>query len=197
MPTMDKIRLDEEHRYWREVGGGEVRVPGFTEICKASGFPDNPHWTEEGKAEGIALHKWLLFLAQGGDFDSVYPPHESIAERVEGIRKFLKDHDFEFVGGETKLYHAGLGFCCTPDLHGFLDGTAAVVEMKGGARMKRHRLQTAAQALALAENGFNASRRIGLYLKDGDYTPEEHDDDEDFECWKAIVAGYFAVEAYK
>ena len=189
--TKPKVECDDKHIY--RVDG--VVKPGFTEMCKAIGFPDNPHWTEAGREEGTALSKWVLFLAKGNKASEL--PDERISGRVWGIRKFLTEHDLFFSGGETPLYNPALGYCVTPDLWGTLDGKPAVIEAKRGAKMKRHGLQTSAQALALAENGFHAERRFCLYLKNGDYALDEHDDQEDFECWRAIVAGYFAVEAYK
>ena len=70
MQTMTKVECDPNHIYRAD---GIVK-PGFSEICKSVGFPDNPFWTDAGREEGVALHKWLLFLAKGGDFDSVEPP---------------------------------------------------------------------------------------------------------------------------
>ena len=169
--------------------------PGYSEILDSVGFPKNPFWTEEGKILGTSIHEWLLFLAKGEVADSA--PDPRIAGRILGIEKFLREHRFEFVGGEAPLYCQSLGYCVTPDLWGNLDGEPTVIEAKRGAKMIRHKLQTAAQALALDEIGFHAEKRLGLYLQDGSYIPEYHDDEEDFECWKAIVAGYYAKEQYK
>ena len=191
MPTMTKVECDPNHIY--RVGG--VIKPGFSEMCRAVGFPDNPFWTEAAREEGVALHTWALFMAQGKK--PIELPDPRIVRRVNGIRRFLTEHEFILKGGETPIWSPEFGFCCTPDIFGYLDGHAAVVEMKRGAKMKRHRLQTAAQVLALDTNGFAASKRFCLYLKDGGYDLVEHDDDEDFECFKAIVSGYHAREAYK
>lgn len=188
--TEQKIILDEQHRYWR----GSIQVPGFSEILEAMGWPKNPYWTPEGREEGRAIHEWLLFLSQGKDTDS--PPDPRIAGRVEGIRKFLSVHRFELAGGETPQY-SPLGYCCTPDLWGNLDGLPTIIEAKRGAAMGRHKLQTAAQFMALDASGFTAVRRLGLYLKDGDFALEEHDDEQDFDAWRSIVSAYNARGIYE
>jgi CRISPR/Cas system-associated exonuclease Cas4 (RecB family) len=147
MTATRAVRLDEDHRYWV----GSLNVPGYSEILDSMGFPKNPFWTEAGRAEGEALHQWLLFLAQGNEPAS--EPDARIAGRVAGIQKFFAEHAFEFVGGESPLY-SPVGYCCTPDLWGRLEGAPVVIEAKRGSKMKRHALQTAAQARALEDSGF-------------------------------------------
>lgn len=177
------VTCDENHIY--RIDG--IIKRGYSEILDLAGFPKNPHWTEAGREEGTALSQWLLFLATGGVPES--DPDPRIAGRVEGIRKFLSEHRFEFVGGETPLYCPTADICCTPDLWGNLDGVPALIEAKRGAAMKRHRLQTACQFMTLAENDFTPKARFALYLKDGDFSLIPHDDEEDFFCWQAIVDG--------
>ncbi len=189
-PTAPPAVCDKDHIYTVEA---QVK-PGFSEILEKSGFPKNKFWTEEGRAEGAALHKWLLFLAQGNVPNA--EPDPRIAGRVRGIQKFFAENEFLFVGGEVPLYCPSLGYCVTPDLFGYLNGTPTVIEAKRGAAMARHKLQTAAQFIALTENGFPVENRLGLNLKNEGYTPDPHDDDEDFEAWRGIVAGHFAKERY-
>lgn len=185
------LTLDEKHVYYVD---GIVR-PGYSEIIRSFGIGQNPFWTEAGREEGTALSKWMLFLLQGNE--SSEPPDPRIAGRVEGLRKFIQDHHFVLIGGEEPRYHEDLGYCCTPDAWGLLNQRSVVIEAKRGARMACHRLQTAAETLALEANGFEIDQRFALYLKDGDYSLELHDDDEDFECWRALVAAYHAKERYR
>lgn len=186
------ITLDEKTHRYAEDGR---HVPGFTEVCQDLGIiKPNPFYTPDGREEGNALHSWLLFLAQGQEPSE--PPDERIAGRVEGIRKFLKESAFQFVGGETIQHCAGLGYCCRPDLWGIIDKRTCIVEAKRGAKMKYHALQTAAQRLALAVNGFSARQRFGLYLRDGDYRLIEHTDPQDERRWVAICSAYHAKKCY-
>ena len=188
--TTYKIVLDPEHRYFVD---GE-RKPGFSEICGDLGVTkENRFYTADGREEGVVLHEWLLFLAQGKE--PAEDPDPRIAGRVEGIRKFLSDTQFKFQGGETPLYHA-LGFCTTPDIYGYIGNFSWVIDAKRGQKMKFHSLQTAAQKMALLASGFNAQKRGGLYLRDGDYRLDEHLDRDDEHRWRTLVAGYYAKTFY-
>lgn len=188
---MDTIILDENHKYWIEGR----QIPGHSEILEDLGFKKNPYWTEEGRKKGIALHKWLLFYAQGNKTDDL--PDPRIASKVEGIKKFFKENKFIFANGETPLNHVRLRYCVTPDLWGFFGNHRVVIELKNGNRMMRHRLQTAAQAIALEDNSFPNAQRYALYLKHYDYKLEMHTDEEDLPSWEAIVLAYHAKQRYK
>lgn len=184
---MSGIRLDENHVYWR----GTARVPGFTEICKNLGvIGDNPFYTEEGRAEGVAIHQWAIFLASGQEPDE--SPDDRIAGRVEGYRKFLRESGFSFKGGEEPVYHSSLVYACTPDPYGDLNGVLSVIDIKRGSKEPWHPLQTAAQKMALASNGIFAQNRYGLYLMDGDYRLIPHTDKADEMRWTALVTAFHA-----
>lgn len=188
-----KVELDEKTHLYTYEGRP---VPGFSEICKALGIiKPNPFYTADGRAEGNAIHQWLLFLAKG--YESNEAPDPRIAGRVEGIRKFLRESAFRFVGGEEPQYCADLGYCGSPDLWGIIDSRTCVLDCKRGAKMKHHALQTAAYRLLLSDNRFNARQRFCLYLRDGDYRLIEHTDDQDEKRWRAIVSAYNASQFYK
>jgi hypothetical protein len=193
---MEAITLDAEHRYWK----GKERLPGFSEICADMGFPKNPFWTDAGRDEGTALHQWVEFLALGQQVADA-DPDPRIAGRVDGFRKFRRETDFACAGAESIQFEPELRYCCKPDLWGYMPtalpgSPRVVIEVKRGARAKVHKLQTAAQVLALRAGGFDATERYALYLKNGGYALERHDDDEDFECWKALVYAYHAKRRY-
>lgn len=191
-PMETALRLDHEtHTYW--IGGRQV--PGYSQIVRDLGVaPDNPFYTDAGREEGIALHKWVAFLATGKE--STTPPDPRIAGRVEGIRKFLRDTGFRVVGAELPQYDPVSGFACTPDIWGFIGAWSWTIDTKRGAKLPTHRLQTAAQVIALRANGFRARKRGALYLRDNDYRLDEHNDIDDEPRWKAIVAAYHAKQFY-
>lgn len=196
MDTMNgqgnKIELSEDHKY--TVDG--ARVPGFTEICLALGIiQPSPFYTEDGRKQGTAIHSWMLFLAQGNT--AKIQPEQEIAGRIEGFKKFLYESRFKFLGGEDIQFEPNLRYCCKPDLYGQLGTTNVVIEVKRGAVMKSHLIQTVAQSLALKAGGFRVHARYALYLKDsGDYRLIEHTDKEDETRWKAIVGAYWAKSFY-
>lgn len=181
------VRLDADHKYWIPLKApGEKRVPGYSEICKDLGITkDNPFWTDEGREEGQALHLWLNFLVQGKS--AKIEPDPRIAGRVEGIKKFLKDTGFKVAGGEQPLYDPINRFACSPDLWGHIGKAAFVIDAKRGSEMPSHRLQTAAQTIALRANGFRPVKRAALYLRDGDFRLKEHADPMDLARWGIFV----------
>lgn len=190
------VRLDADHKYWIPLKApGEKRVPGYSEICDDLGIvKPNPFYTEEGRAEGVALHAWLNFLVQGKVAKT--EPDPRIAGRVEGIRKFLKDTGFKVAGGEIPLYDPINRFACTPDLYGHIGRTAWVIDAKRGGKLPSHRLQTAAQTIALRANGFRAQKRAALYLRDEDYRLDEHQDPMDLARWGIFVSTYHLKKEY-
>ncbi len=183
---------DDEHRYWIPVRKGSsetARAHGYSEISEDLGIAKpNPFYTEEGREEGVALHKWLLFLVQGKS--ATAKPDPRIAGRVEGIKKFIKDTKFKISGGEHPLYDPLNRFACTPDIWGCMGNWSWVIDAKRGAKLKSHKLQTAAQTIALRSNGFRPQKRGALYLRDGDYRLDEHDDQGDLSDWIGFVSTY-------
>ena len=200
--TKQHITIDGNHIY--RVDG--IVKPGFSEILVSMGFEKNPYWTDSGRDEGTALHKWFEFLArQPKKEDENYDSEENcdenkpdgrIAGKVRGISEFLYDHEFILKDSEKPLY-AKAGYCCTPDAWGELDGVPCLIELKAGSPMKRHCLQTAAQQIALDDNGFKTEARYVLYLREEGYVLKVHEDSEDIDAWMSILWAYHAKEIYK
>lgn len=190
-----KVRRDDDHLYWVPAPRGEERRPGYSEICSDLGIvKPNPFYTEEGRAEGVALHSWLNFLVQGKVAKT--EPDARIAGRVEGIKKFLFDTKFKLLGGEVPMYDPINRFACTPDLHGVMNKFMFVIDAKRGGKLPSHRLQTAAQFIALRSNGIRIQKRAALYLRDGDYRLEEHTDSMDMARWGIFVSAWYLRKEY-
>ena len=184
------VRIDKKHRYWARQP--EIQVPGFTEICNAMGVTrPNPHHTEQGRAEGVALHLWLGFLVRGKVPKTA--PDPLISGRVEGIKKFIIDTRFKIIGGEEPRYDPVTNAACTKDLWGHIGLWSIVIDAKRGAKQLSHRLQTACQKICLAANDFRAQKRAALYLRDGDFRLDEHSGPEDEKNWRAIAEGYHTM----
>ena len=167
-------------------------MPGYSELCSAMGVTKpNRFYTEEGRAEGVALHEWLGFLVRGKV--PAGAPDPRIAGRVKGIQKFVRNSGIKLVGGEEPRYDPETGVACTPDAWGYIGVWSYVIDAKRGAKLKIHRLQTVCQSIALRANGFRAQKRAALYLRDDDYRQDDHEDREDEARWRAIVAGYHAM----
>lgn len=190
------IRLDAEHRYWVGNPLGECkRVPGFSEIVRELGIvPENPFWTHDGREEGQTLHQWLLFLAQ--ERTASEPPVASIAAKVEGIVKFLRESGFKLKFGEIPQYDPVSRFCTTPDLVGTIGKFLVNIDAKRGGPQKWHPLQLAAQKIALAAGGVRVQKSFSLYLKDGGYKLIEQDTTKHEPRWRQIAATYHIAQEY-
>jgi len=183
------VNIDGDHIYRTP---DRVIRPGFSEIVAAMGVcRENPFWTEGGRQRGTATHQWAAFAAEGKHTNQ--EPDERIRERVYRFRKWLDFSGFKTQGAEIPLYDPLNNFCCTEDLFGVMHGATWVVELKNGGPLKIHALQTGAQKIALAANGFGAIKRGGLYLKDKKVRLIEHPDRGDMHRWRKIVAGYHAM----
>jgi len=183
------INIDADHIYRTPDG---VKHPGFSEIVAAMGVcRENPFWTEGGRSRGTATHQWAAFVAEGKK--TTQEPDERIRERVARFTEWLDFSGFKTVGAEVPLYDPGLNFCCTEDLYGAMNRGTWVIDMKNGGPLKIHELQTAAQKTALRANGWGATHRGGLYLKDSRARLHPHNDPGDMSRWRKIVAGYHAM----
>lgn len=169
----------------------EVEVPGFSAICAAMGVSKpNMHYTAAGRDRGTAVHAWSAHIATVGVPSRAADPR--IAPRVDQFKDFLSKSGFRAEGAEISLYDPWLRFACTPDLFGYIRGVPVVIDIKTGAKLKIAELQTAAQSIALAANGFRVRKRFGLYLKDKNFRLVEHKS-QDAKYWEAIVSGYHAM----
>ncbi len=188
------VRLDSEHRYFIPGPTGEVQRPGYSEICMAMGVTrPNPFYTSQGRERGVAVHAWGSFHAQGRT--STADPDDRIKGRVEQVKRFLESSKFVLAGTERSMYDPVNGYCCTPDLYGSAGLWQWIIDLKTGGKQKSHALQTAAQKIALAANGFRAQKRGAAYLRDDNYRLTEHDDAGDEARWKAIVLAYHILTA--
>jgi hypothetical protein len=157
-------------------------------------FPPNKYYTTAGRDEGTALHVGCHYLSEG-DLDWSSVP-QAILPRLRQYERFLKDTGFKPVWKEKALYDKDLGIVGTLDAGGELDGRMAVVDYKRGPFLKPVRLQTAGyKGLALA-SGLYVEDRYSLHLGLDKYDLIKHDDDEDEEVFKALVAAYYGKEQY-
>ena len=182
------IVLDGNHIYWRPGG---IRVPGFSEICQALGVTrPNKFYTESGRERGTAVHAWASHIAQGKT--TATAPDARIADRVDAFRTFLDWSGFKTAVTEVPMYDPASNYACTPDLFGHMGVWAWVLDLKTGAKQKTHALQSAAQKIALAANGYRAQKRGSVYLK-SKHKIDEHSDPQDEPRWRALVLAYHTL----
>lgn len=185
-PTQS-LRLEEEtHTYW--LGGD--RIPGISELLRYWGYFDDTYYTEMGRDIGSAVHAGIHDIEVGGaaaiEFSNV-----KILHRLDEYVRFKGDKDFRVLYAERILLDPGQRYACKIDLWGqFGDSTTkALVEVKCGAELAWHKLQTAGQRRCLPPE---PTRRFALYLPaTGRYSLKEHTDRADEALVDGLASGFW------
>lgn len=149
----------ETHTYTRSSVG---RLPGATDIIRAEGLINLEYMTEEARWRGKCVHRGVELLVKGTlDWATV---DELVAGYLRSCEQFLERTRFAVVGSETPCFDDA--FACMPDLWGWLNNQATIVELKTGPVPKWAAIQTALQRRALMrDKGFAAVKRFGLQLR--------------------------------
>lgn len=167
------LRLDEElHQYWLN----ERRIPGISELLKHWGFIDGTYYTEESREVGRAVHASIHDIELGGAAANEFTSSR-ILNRIDEYLRFKSDKDFR-VRRVEQIYGDPAGrYACKIDLLGTFGEVPvlSLVEVKCGAELPWHRLQTSGQKRCIVDVGL--VRRFALYLPfKGRYNLKEHTD---------------------
>jgi hypothetical protein len=155
------IELNDSHEYFVD----NQRVPGFSEIAKATGlirpYTGDPWYGERG----TACHSASVLIDQGVlDWDSVDPRIQGF---LDAYVKFKEETGTEWEHSETKLFHPTYRYC------GTLDRFLPLYDLKTGAG---DMTQIESYAELLRANGYDPGR-VGYMLKlneNGTYHLEPH-----------------------
>jgi hypothetical protein len=182
------LRLDEEtHTYWL----GPRAIPGISALLKYWGFIDDTYYTEEGREIGRAVHAGIHDLELGGAAASEFS-NPKILHRLDEYLRFKSDKDFR-VKKVEQIYGDPAGrYACKIDLLGTFGEAPqlCLVEVKCGAVMAWHQLQTAGQKRNIIDEG--AIRRFALYLPaEGRYNLKEHKDRAEEFLIDGFASGYW------
>jgi len=179
------------HTYSDQVG----EVPGITRLLTLAGEIDDEWYTEESSERGRAVHKLTA------EYDLGVITNEDLPHLVSAYKNYLLGHvevmqiiQPNWVHVETAMFHRELRFGGTPDRGGTVYNAASVWEIKSGLRTKAHPLQTAFQALLLAEECRlppQSIQRYCCYLQpNGRYKVEGHGNQADFAKVLGILNKY-------
>jgi hypothetical protein len=193
--TAPEVRRDDNHVYWR----GPLRKSGVSEILRPH-FPPSPYYTEEGRAEGQALHEACALRNRGPlDFAhlaTVWPA--KLVLRARAVDRFYSETGFKAEAIERIVYDPTLDYAGTLDACGLLLGRYTVVDWKRGGPLPQQRLQTAAYKRAGVSCGLPIEARCTVHLNDdGKYKLVWHDDAGDEKRWAAIVSAHHAISHYR
>jgi hypothetical protein len=117
--------------------------------------------SEVGKLRGQAVHKAAHTLAMGATPTWSDETEAYIAPWLDGVRKFLREHEWQHLDHETEYICEEERFVSHPDWNGILDGKRTVIEIKTGLFPECVRLQTALQVIAIGDRSI---RRVCLHL---------------------------------
>lgn len=182
MSSMPTFHFDAATHTYSDSRG---EVPGITRLLTLAGKIDDEWYTEESSDRGRKVHKLTA------EYDLGVIVDEDLPNLVSAYKGYLLGHVEvmqivrpNWVHIEQAMYHRRLRFGGTPDRGGTVYQAAAVWEVKSGLPTKAHPLQTALQALLLAEEcGLPPElvQRYCCYLKaDGHYKVEGHGNKRDF-----------------
>lgn len=180
----------ERHRHLLD----DQEIPGVTRILGRF-FGVNPFYTEYGRDRGTYVHQAceLYDLEQLDEetLDPVLKPY------LDGWKRFRVETGFEPVVIERPMASVLRRFATVIDRVGRLGKKCIVLEIKGGAEEKSHRLQTGLQAHICRVNGINVDGRAAVYLDGkGDYRLRWHDDPGDEHAGLALVSAYHTISNY-
>lgn len=173
------LTFDEErHLYFLD----RVPIPGCTSILKAAGYVDDRWFTEASRDRGSAVHI-ATWLDDEGDLDESSVP-ETARGGLEAWRKCKRETGIEplilpdgGIAAEIAVASRIFRFATTVDRVMLVRGIPSVFELKTGEPTDAAKLQTAAHALALYENGIPVAQRFAVRLKsDGNYSITKHED---------------------
>ena len=164
-------------------------MAGLTSALAAEGYIKNGFYTDEGKDRGTAVALGCEDYNRGGSdwrrLPADYLPY------VHAWEEYCEVHLFNPSHIEQPVHSHIHQFATKPDAIGpDKDNECVVVEVKTGASEPWHPLQTAAQALAYAEEHniplHTIRRRAVILMPTGKHRPVPHDDRRDYEIVRAM-----------
>jgi hypothetical protein len=183
------FRFDAVRHVYTALDTG-LRLPSITQLIKAAGLIDDRWYTPEACARGTAVHKLTAAIdldaltldeLRGHEFEGYVHAHVELTGIVRP--------DWRHV--EQAAAHPTLRYAGCPDRVGTLYATRAVLELKTGPPAAWHQIQTALQAILVADEldlPALAVQRFTEYVQaNGKYRIEAHENRNDFnEAYRII-----------
>lgn len=167
-------------------------LPSVTTVLAAEGFYNPKQFTEASGDRGTEIHLLTQLLDEGkktlADYtlDPLYP-------YALAWEKFKQDTGAQFIGIEVAVGGKDLGCAGTVDRFAEIRGPLYILDIKSGAKMPWHSIQTAGYKYLSRR----ACRRACVYLKDsGKYEFVEYTDRYDETVWKAALISYRWKQEY-
>lgn len=177
----------DTHRYL--AIGSERELPHITGMLEKTGWVDSRWYTEESRIRGTVVHQLTADYDLGAlDLATMVTEYRAY---VLAHVAFVTRHRPTWHAVEDALAHATFRYAGRPDRELTLNGKRGVLDLKTGDPEKSHQIQTALQALLVAQHLSIPPRflyRGGLYLQpNGTARLREHRDRRDFDEARRII----------
>ena len=152
--------------------GGEI-IPSVTQILKVAGVIDDRWFSEESRERGSAVHDLAERYANGEREDKLGRSLESL-EYVNAFARWMKEKKVYSIYTECTVHNSinGKRSAGRFDILALIGGKRVLVDLKSGGPAPWHKVQLAAYALAMFQDGtpVNPDKVANLYVKpDGTY----------------------------
>jgi hypothetical protein len=176
------FRFDAATHTYHDAHG---EVPHITNLLTLAGWVDDTWFTAEARDRGTAVHQLAAQYDLGALTD------EDVVNYDGDFKAYLLGHAMCARVLRPAWLHIEVGFLCsrprfagTPDRGGVIRKAKAVLEIKSGAPERSHQIQTALQAVLLADEFKLPPRAIQRYCEyldeRGRYKVDQHIDRRDF-----------------
>jgi hypothetical protein len=175
-----------------------IVYPHITGMLEATGWIDDTWFTEESCERGTAVHRLTADYDLGAlDVESCVSAFRGYLLSHVAAMTSLRAMGLEVLSVEQPAVHPTLRFGGRPDRVIVFAGAKGILEGKSGAPERSHQIQTALQAILVADDHqlpAHLMTRYCLYWKaNGKYKLEIHRDRRDFDeagriirscCWR-------------
>lgn len=182
------FRFSAETHVYTDLSGKQI--PNISMLLELGGLVDSDWFTEESCERGTEVHR----LAEDYDMGTLTDP-EACVSRYRGYllghvaAMKVVPHDWALV--EEAFVHPVLRFAGKPDRAGRVFGLGSVWEIKSGVHTRAHGVQTALQALLVADRlklPADMLARFGCYLTErGRFKIEQFKDAKDFAVARSLI----------
>ncbi len=189
MGAPQPFRFDAAVHEYINPATGEV-YPHITGMLATTGWIDDGWYTEESSERGTAVHR----LTADYDLGAL-----DVVSCTSRFRNYLLAHitavravQVKMLAVEEPLVHSRFHFGGRPDRDALVVGARAVWEIKSGVIERSHAIQTALQAILIADEAGLPDKsvlRFCCYVNSkGKFKLEEHRADSDFiEAYRVIA----------
>jgi hypothetical protein len=185
------FRFDAAAHVYTALDTGE-ELPHITGMLEHVGLVDSRWYTLDSQFRGSCVHRLTADYDLGAITD-VATVTSAFSGWLQAHDDFMRRVKPKVIAVEEPCVHAYYRYGCRPDRVERLYSLLSVVEIKSGVPEFAHQIQTALQALAVAQehgDGMPAEMwgRFALYLKEnGKWFLEQHRNLKDFDQAREII----------